>query len=440
MSPQFARSLKRVEVAWRSLWIRALTRLMRRGPAVGAPAWGSREHRVLFLRHDRIGDMILSTGLLRAIATSHSTIKLDVLASPANAPVLRENPHVDSTIVFDRSKPTRYSSTLRLLRRTKYDAVIDCMPTAPSLTTLLLMWASGATHRVGVAGRGNDDALTLPVAPNRDAVHVVDQLGALAAAFGVDRNRVSFHPQLYLAHESGDESDDSVGRLGHQSALRLLVNVSAVRAFALARTIARRCLRHALARDSRCVSSSLPRQMTVTGRGDARDSGAGFVSTPRCVTRLLSWGRQTFLPRHRPSSTPRRLPAPHRDAIHGTASMGSYQSPGRECSVSTDRGSLDVPPVLAALMSCSLGSRLYAPAQCPMESSDTWCASLLSPRAMAYDDPPDVPRRFADLPARKGLGLCVACRFGTISGMLLHQVAVMRFDGHGTAASDEQEA
>jgi hypothetical protein len=45
-----------------------------------------------------------------------------------------------------------------------------------------------------------------------------------------------------------------------------------------------------------------------------------------------------------------------------------------------------------------------------------------------------------DSPAVKELGLPVACRSDTISGMLLHQVAVMRFVGHGTAASDEQEA
>src|SRR5688500_4856316 len=86
-------TLKRLEVAWRNIWIRVLTRLMRRAPAPERPDWGARPYRVLFLRHDRIGDMILSTGLLEAIAQSHPTIKLDVLASPSNAPVLRADPH-----------------------------------------------------------------------------------------------------------------------------------------------------------------------------------------------------------------------------------------------------------------------------------------------------------------------------------------------------------
>ena len=77
--------LKRLELWWRGLWIRILVRLMRRADQSGPPNWGARPHRILFLRHDRAGDMIVSTGVMRAIAESHPTITLDVLASPANA-------------------------------------------------------------------------------------------------------------------------------------------------------------------------------------------------------------------------------------------------------------------------------------------------------------------------------------------------------------------
>src|ERR1043166_2050768 len=134
--------LKRVELAWRRLWIRVLVQLMRTPPA--RPQWATGRHRVLFLRHDRAGDMILSTGVIRAIARSHPTITLDVLASPANAAVLEGADYVAQVIVFDRRRLTSYASTIRRLRRARYDAVIDCMVTSPSLTTLLLMLASGA--------------------------------------------------------------------------------------------------------------------------------------------------------------------------------------------------------------------------------------------------------------------------------------------------------
>src|SRR5579884_3703560 len=120
--------LKDIELWWRRLWIRLLVRVMRRRGEAGArPDWSARPYRVLFLRHDRAGDMILSTAVLRAIARSHPTIELDVLASPANAAVLAAADYVHEAIVFDKRRLGRYLHTVRRLRRARYDAVIDCM-------------------------------------------------------------------------------------------------------------------------------------------------------------------------------------------------------------------------------------------------------------------------------------------------------------------------
>jgi ADP-heptose:LPS heptosyltransferase len=142
---------------------------------------------VLFLRHDRAGDMILSTGVMRAIARSHPTITMDVLASPANAAVIEGADYVHEVIVFDKRATASYPATLARLRRGRYDAVIDCMVTAPSVTTLLLILASGATYRIGIAGRGNDAAFNVTVpGETKPRAHMVDLLAALARAFNVD--------------------------------------------------------------------------------------------------------------------------------------------------------------------------------------------------------------------------------------------------------------
>jgi heptosyltransferase IV len=219
-------NLKRVELAWRALWIRILIRLMRRARR-DAPDWGSRPHRVLFLRHDRAGDMILSTGVMRAIARSHPTISLDVLASPANASILDASDYVREVIVFDKRKPASYLATARHLRRQRYDAVIDCMVTAPSVTTLLLIFASNARHRVGIAGRGNESAFNVNVPPPADSgAHMVDHLGALAAAFGVTAEDDAWQPTLDLTDE---ECAHAVSRwkTSGEPGPRVLVNVSA---------------------------------------------------------------------------------------------------------------------------------------------------------------------------------------------------------------------
>lgn len=217
---------KRLELAWRRLWIRVLVRLMRTPPH--APDWDAWPHRVLFLRHDRAGDMILSTTLLAAIARSHPSIELDVLASPANAAILSGAAHVHQVHVFDKGRPGDYVRITRGLRARKYDAVIDCMVTAPSLTTLMLMSASGAAHRVGIRGRGNDAAFSLTVpGDERPDAHMVDRLNALGAAFGVEPRILPRVPTMELSANEQSWAADNWGSPDAASSPRVLVNISA---------------------------------------------------------------------------------------------------------------------------------------------------------------------------------------------------------------------
>src|SRR5579872_4948765 len=148
--------LRRLEAGSRA----ALVGLARRLPQPGPLEFGPDQPpvRVLYLRYDRIGDMILSTGLLRALARSHPNVVVDVLASPENAPVLAGNPYVRSVIVSDPA----YLAAFQRIRSERYDAILDCQIFSPSTTTLVMMIMSGARHRIGLAGRGIDAAFTVP--------------------------------------------------------------------------------------------------------------------------------------------------------------------------------------------------------------------------------------------------------------------------------------
>lgn len=231
--------LKTLERGARAAAIRLATAVLRRRPPPPAPNWGDGEHRVLFLRHDRVGDMILSTGVIRGIAASAPALALDVLASPVNAPVLRGMPQVRRVLTVRLRRPWSYPALLWRLRRARYHAVVDCMVTAPSLTTLLLMLASGAPHRVGVARPGFGGALTLAVPPRAGAEHIVEHLSALTAAFGLDPESESWSPVIELdaAERARADAQWRVADPGPRSdapgpgASRLLVNVSAGRSF-----------------------------------------------------------------------------------------------------------------------------------------------------------------------------------------------------------------
>lgn len=221
-------SLKDLERWWRRVWIRLLVGLMRRSPD-GPPDWGARPHRVLFLRHDRAGDMILSTAAMERIARSHPTITLDVLASPANAAILEAADHVGEVIVVDRRRLASLAGALRALRRRRYDAVIDCMVTAPSVTTLLLMLASGARYRIGIADRGSDGAINVPVPAATGTGHMTEAIGALAAAFSIDPGAEDWSPRLTLtpAEREWAAAEWSAAAGAPGAAWRVLLNLSA---------------------------------------------------------------------------------------------------------------------------------------------------------------------------------------------------------------------
>src|SRR5580704_4557897 len=211
--------MRRLEAASRAVLVGLARRLPQPSPldfSAGAP-----RVRVLYLRYDRIGDMILSTGLLRAIARSHPNVVVDVLASPENAPVLLGNPYVRSVLVAD----SMYLGAFNRIRRERYDAILDCQVFSPSTTTLIMMLLSRARHRIGLAGRGIDAAFTIPTPHPATARHYVEHLGALATPFGV--TDANWRPEIFLtpAERAEGESRWRVG--GRQAERRLLVNISA---------------------------------------------------------------------------------------------------------------------------------------------------------------------------------------------------------------------
>lgn len=223
--------LKRLEQIWKRGLIAGVAGLAG-GGVRPVPDWRSREWRVLYLRPDRIGDMILATSLIRAIARSHPTIRLDVLASPANAQILRGSPWVRRVRLFRRDRPRTWPALVRELRRARYDVVIDPMVLSPSVTTMLLMHATGAPYRIGVGGKANAALFTLPVPPTPivDAHHV-EHSAALATPFGVDPLATDWRPEIALDDNERTVAEDVWRRAGATNGdRRLLVNVSAGKA------------------------------------------------------------------------------------------------------------------------------------------------------------------------------------------------------------------
>jgi lipopolysaccharide heptosyltransferase II len=84
--------------------------------------------RVLVVRYGRIGDMLVVTPAIRAIARAHPGVRIDVLTSRDGMAVLADNPHVGNVHGFEWRRvpapinPPR-AALVRRLRATGYDTV-----------------------------------------------------------------------------------------------------------------------------------------------------------------------------------------------------------------------------------------------------------------------------------------------------------------------------
>jgi predicted lipopolysaccharide heptosyltransferase III len=122
---------------------------------------------ILVIKLRAIGDVLLSTVVLRNLKEVFPHARLDVLTERPSLPVVERQPVVDGVIVFDRGRQSGVELILRV-RRGRYDLVIDLFGNP---RTALLTRLSGARHRVGFPFRGRRYAYTIAVPPRGGSVH-----------------------------------------------------------------------------------------------------------------------------------------------------------------------------------------------------------------------------------------------------------------------------
>jgi len=101
--------------------------------------------RILIVRPDRIGDVVLSTPLPREIKERYPESFVAVLLTPYTQDIYVNNPHVDSVIVYDEKK-SAFLHALQL-RKFKFDYALTLLPTE-KLNWILFF--SGIRKRIGV--------------------------------------------------------------------------------------------------------------------------------------------------------------------------------------------------------------------------------------------------------------------------------------------------
>ena len=160
-------------------------------------------YRVLFIRYERIGDMIMATSLIRNIASALPGGKVDVLATPTTAPVLERNPYVGKVLTLERKALRGYARLIKQLRRERYTVMVDGRINNPPIftSTPLLMYAGRARFRVGARGSVEPLIYNVRVPEWNRQDHYIEGSKRLAIPFGVDPDKVDWQPEIFLSDD-----------------------------------------------------------------------------------------------------------------------------------------------------------------------------------------------------------------------------------------------
>jgi lipopolysaccharide heptosyltransferase II len=157
--------------------------------------------RILLIRPDHVGDLLLATPAIRALRRAHPEAVIDVLASPWGAPALAGNPDIDQVRTIEATwfEPGRRSGpdpagligAIASLRLGRYDAAADLRG---DFRSILIARASGARRRAGFSRLGLERLLTdfVPFDPRLDHVSRNHAVVSLLGAAPMERRRPVF--------------------------------------------------------------------------------------------------------------------------------------------------------------------------------------------------------------------------------------------------------
>ena len=116
--------LQLLEQAFRHGIVYPLFRLLFRNPPVDIPIDIRSVRKLLILRYDRIGDIIVTTPVFRALKKANPSLFIGVLASESNAELISHNPNVDRIYTVHSSWLALWKE-IRDARTERYDVVLN---------------------------------------------------------------------------------------------------------------------------------------------------------------------------------------------------------------------------------------------------------------------------------------------------------------------------
>jgi heptosyltransferase II len=135
-----------------------------------------KEHRILIVNVNWIGDVLFSTPAIRAIRKRYPRAYIACMVVPRCREALELNPHLDEILIYDEKKEYKgLGGKLRLISALKARRFDIVFLFHRSLTRTLMVALSGIKERVGIYNPKRGFLLNRKVEPQKSDAHKVEQ-------------------------------------------------------------------------------------------------------------------------------------------------------------------------------------------------------------------------------------------------------------------------
>ncbi|MBN1154585.1 lipopolysaccharide heptosyltransferase II [candidate division KSB1 bacterium] len=166
--------------------------------------------KILVIQTAFLGDVIMSTPIFKGLKTIYPDVKIDVVVTKQNKDILKNNPHINEIIVFNKKNIfDKIVNMIRLIyrfRKTRYGLAVSVQG---SFTSSLLMILSGISKRVGFY---RQKLLTNPVSIPK-GLHIRERVGLLLQE--LKRSEYDLDTELFTSRDDRNKMDEIVKKEGN---------------------------------------------------------------------------------------------------------------------------------------------------------------------------------------------------------------------------------
>ncbi len=189
--------LKSLEHKFKSFFFGVCRGLLKKGRPGLEKLDGHKMQRVLFLRPEKIGDMVISFPVFDALREKYPHVKMSLLGSPVNFSIIKDDPRFEKIFLYRKNLSD--FGTVRDIRRERYDCVLDMINDDSATTLFLSQLAAPGSPRIGIGKKRFADYYDFNYV-HADGIgrHIINNTLKLLVPFGINGDDVNRYAPPYV--------------------------------------------------------------------------------------------------------------------------------------------------------------------------------------------------------------------------------------------------